>query len=405
METEKYVFMHRDDEVALLEFNQTDGYLLRVLEKKNEELVPYRANLSTQDFVAWWRDRAVPKTQGSILSFLREYNIPTTQSYLLRNLGLSLNDHYWVKPIGSNLTWDAVNLFTNDFADSLSVMHILSGNYSGVSSFSPSASTGGDLPKKWVIKEGKRYLIKESAGLSIQQSLNEIFATRLHESQKRMPYVSYSLVEEGESQKIACSCECFTSDTREFIPAWDLVGRETLAKDEPLFEDFVTRCVVGGLQEDAVRAFLDYQIVTDFLISNVDRHLNNFGVLRDTHTLDFVSMAPIFDSGNSMFYLHPPMAKATADLLKIKTHGFFSSERRHIEHVRDFGCVDLSAVPGKEEAERLYAQDKVLHDTGYDRMIAFGYEQKTAFLREMQRGTSFGKLLEKEISQSMIKFR
>lgn len=40
----------------------------------------------------------------------------------------------------------------------------------------------------------------------------------------------------------------------------------------------------------------------DFIISNSDRHLNNFGILRDSTTLQWLSYAPIFDSGNSMFY-------------------------------------------------------------------------------------------------------
>ena len=42
--------------------------------------------------------------------------------------------------------------------------------------------------------------------------------------------------------------------------------------------------------------------MTDYLFSNVDRHLNNIGILRDPNSLKFIDFAPIFDSGNSMFY-------------------------------------------------------------------------------------------------------
>lgn len=309
---------------------------------------------------------------------------------------MSLNDHYWVKPLGSSLNWDDVNVFTNDFAEDFSVLQ----DTNQFNSFFPSASTGGDLPKRWIIKEGKRYLIKDSVGLSVQQSLNEVFATAIHASQQRTRYVSYALVQQPDTDRLACSCACFTSDALKFIPAWDLVGRDSLANATPLFESFIARTIEGGIKEDAVRDFLDYQIVTDFLLSNVDRHLNSFGVLRDTSTLDFVGMAPLFDSGNSMFYQNPLMAKSAIELLKLQTHGFFTTERRHVEYVRNLGCVDVSLLPTEEDAKFLYAQDKVLHATGYDAMIAYGYRRKMEFLQELQNGVSFGKLNERLLSES-----
>ena len=40
-------------------------------------------------------------------------------------------------------------------------------------------------------------------------------------------------------------------------------------------------------------------ITLDFIIANEDRHLNNFGFIRNAETLEFVGPAPIFDSGAS----------------------------------------------------------------------------------------------------------
>ena len=39
-------------------------------------------------------------------------------------------------------------------------------------------------------------------------------------------------------------------------------------------------------------------MVFDALICNVDRHLNNFGVLVDNRTNKIKCMAPLFDHGN-----------------------------------------------------------------------------------------------------------
>lgn len=43
-------------------------------------------------------------------------------------------------------------------------------------------------------------------------------------------------------------------------------------------------------------------IVLDYIIANEDRHLNNFGVIRNTETLAWLGFAPIYDSGSSLGY-------------------------------------------------------------------------------------------------------
>ena len=40
--------------------------------------------------------------------------------------------------------------------------------------------------------------------------------------------------------------------------------------------------------------------VVDYLILNTDRHLKNFGVIRNVITLEWVRTTPIFDTGESM---------------------------------------------------------------------------------------------------------
>ena len=45
-------------------------------------------------------------------------------------------------------------------------------------------------------------------------------------------------------------------------------------------KEYRRKCV---LQE--IWVYLEYQILTDFIITNTDRPFNNFGVLRDANTL------------------------------------------------------------------------------------------------------------------------
>ena len=40
--------------------------------------------------------------------------------------------------------------------------------------------------------------------------------------------------------------------------------------------------------------------VVDYLTMNVDRHLKNFGIIRNVETLKWERVTPIFDTGQSM---------------------------------------------------------------------------------------------------------
>lgn len=43
-------------------------------------------------------------------------------------------------------------------------------------------------------------------------------------------------------------------------------------------------------------------ILLDFIMANTDRHYNNFAFLRNSNTLEWIGLAPIYDTGTSMFY-------------------------------------------------------------------------------------------------------
>ena len=57
-----------------------------------------------------------------------------------------------------------------------------------------------------------------------------------------------------------------------------------------------------ALGAPGVERAVDQMIVLDYLIANEDRHQNNFGLIRDANTLDWIGAAPIFDSGSSLGY-------------------------------------------------------------------------------------------------------
>ena len=143
-----------------------------------------------------------------------------------------------------------------------------------------------------------------------------------------------------------------------------------------MYEHFIHVCTKNGLDEGAVRTFLEYQILSDFVLTNTDRHLNNFGVLRNTHTLEFIGMAPIFDSGNSMFWDKPKMP-LYSDLDDIEVNSFRPTEMKMLKLVTNKSLLDLNKLPTEDELRAIYEMDTLIP---YVDSILLGYRKKIAML-------------------------
>jgi hypothetical protein len=162
----------------------------------------------------------------------------------------------------------------------------------------------------------------------------------------------------------------------ELIPAIDIVESRKKDNAMSMYEHFIHVCVDHGLSEGAVRSFLEYQILADFVLTNTDRHLNNFGVLRNTKTLDFIGMAPIFDSGNSMFWKNPKLPEYD-DLTKVEVNSFRKMEHQLLGYVQNREQLDLSKLPTDDELRNIYAMDSLIPCV---ESILLGYRKKIELL-------------------------
>ena len=70
-----------------------------------------------------------------------------------------------------------------------------------------------------------------------------------------------------------------------------------------LYEALILRASEKGAAAEKVRRQMEYTIMTDFILSNTDRHLNNMGFLYDSEQRCLMDMAPIFDTGNILFMI------------------------------------------------------------------------------------------------------
>lgn len=68
------------------------------------------------------------------------------------------------------------------------------------------------------------------------------------------------------------------------------------SKDD--YEDYISILGLNGIKD--ARTKIENMYILDFLIMNEDRHLNNFGIIRDVNALEWLDIAPIFDNGQSL---------------------------------------------------------------------------------------------------------
>jgi len=348
-------------------------------ENLDDPLLPLQYKANKNDFLKkWWDERSIPIGQGRVDQMLIEKGLLGPGDYLMKNLGLSLTDYYWIKPIESKLHWADVNLYENDFKE-----NILIAIDSSFKTFSPNSSLQGQLEKSWQIRNGKRYLIKGNRDELSCESMNEVFAALLHKKQGYDNYIPYSLIKiRGRRYDYGCKSPLFTSQDKELVSAWAVLTSKKKPGHLNDYEHFIEVCGEHGIDTIQLRKDLEYQIMTDYILSNRDRHMNNISVLRDAKTLKFIRMAPIYDTGKSMF-VRRTLPMRYADMVNQEVNSFCKHEQKLLEYVTDKSLVDTKKLPSSDELFKLYQKDSKLDDGRRER-VCRAYEAKIKAFEEWQ---------------------
>jgi hypothetical protein len=383
-----YYLKRRDEEIAIINLTENGFIENYKLFESNSELAPLHHPDSTDWLKKWWARRAVPISQGHIRQMLLEKGLLGPEDYLVKNLGLSLTDYYWISPIDSGLSFKDVNLFENDFHEDICIDGDAQDSPKAVPHYTPNGSLQGTLEKCWTIRNGKRGLLKGNRDSFSAESFNEIIATKLHELQNFSNYTTYKLLEiHGRPYRYGCFSELFTSMELELISAYEIETSQKKRPDVNTYEHFISVCASHGLPENVLRPFLEYQIMTDFILSNRDRHLSNISILRDANTLQFLQPAPIYDSGKSMF-VNDSIPDNEKDMLKIATESFSGTELGLLSLVKDRSLVDITNVPEPCFIRELYALDSNMTESRINAIVE-GYERKLELFTRWQKGEDF----------------
>lgn len=347
----KYILMHKNIPVADMELDDATCAISAVGHVYSENHVPVgipvkKSVINRAALNEWWTGRAIPASRAGIRNALEELNLSTTQKLLEKCLGLSLSDQYWICPVGSGIEWPQVNFFEHSFSDD--VGNILFGQGAlndHMNLMSPDNTSDGWLKKKWKIIDGKRCLIKGGSGATQQEPYNEVLASSI---MKRLdiPHVEYSLlIEEDYPYSV---CEDFITPDTDLISAWHLMQTVKKPNHVSVYQHYLDCCKTFGIP--GIKESLDWMMVLDYLIVNEDRHQNNFGVVRNAETLEYIGAAPIFDSGTSLWFDKPTMMIGAR--AKVCCKPFKTDHEEQIKLVSSFDWLDLNALYGIDEELR-----------------------------------------------------
>ena len=182
----KYTLMHKNTAVADIDIDEALGGITKIRNIISKEHLPVGIVRMQRDdevvdryaFNQWWTGRSIPASRMGVMDALDTLNVYSTKLLLTKCLGLSLSDHYWIKPYDSNISWAEINFFDNSFSDDIGdVLFGTNTKDADLDFMSPDISTDGNLQKRWKIIDGKRCLLKSGSAPFRQQPFNEVIAT------------------------------------------------------------------------------------------------------------------------------------------------------------------------------------------------------------------------------------
>ena len=318
---DKYSLRLYDEE--LLTFSLTDkgleGMKAEILSVNEDRkaVFPLDLTLADEAIMKWLERRVIPKNRAFVDEILKTLglSINNTKGIIDVCKGLSLNDSYWIVPLGFAGTFKEYNLFENRFSSVLSLVAYTGvGQSHEVFTTSPELTTQGMLRKAWRFIEGDGiYLYKggtEGAANAGREPYSEYYACQIAE-RMGLHAIHYDL--ENWKGILASKCKLFTDIDTAYLPIGHLVRSGGIKACLDYFE---------GISKEAAEEVRS-MLVFDSVIYNEDRHFGNFGVLRDNHSGKVLGAAPIFDNGLSLFnYAMPEDFEHLADYAKTRSNPY-----------------------------------------------------------------------------------
>ena len=368
----KCILMNKNQKIMLIEYNSYN-VISKIYEIYNIEYAPLavfnasknRSSSLTKTVNDWFRGRGIPSWRKDLEKLLDKLGVSSSDELLNKYYGLSLSDQYWLKDVNSAVKYEDINFFTNDFEYEAYLDASLDSSSKSIVSLdknifkSPNNTTDGMLQKGWIIESGKRVLVKGTYTSNKEEPINEYLASQIC---KRLgfDYCNYE-VEWSDKTKLISKCNDFINENEELISAYDIYNSEKKPNNISDYEFYIQ--ILEKHNVPNARENMENLFILDYLMLNNDRHLKNFGIIRNVNTLKWEKVAPIFDTGESM-----QCDKYTDEINFSSGKGkFFSNTDKDYEDIlkiigKNILRVDLSKLKGICDDYRLILekyQDKL----------------------------------------------
>ncbi len=370
----KFTLMNKNKKVFDFIYDEEEHYIVG-FEQNYQDNIRYapfgliRNNgIDKLEFNKWWKNRQIPASRKGFKDVLCNSNIYNKDNFDLldsKAYCLSLSDQYWVKGINDNIAWEDVNFFDNEFSEDIGKILFNGGTTSfDLNLNTPDMTSNGNYEKRWKIINGERYLLKAGSKIYNQEPYNEVIATSLYKRLlDKSEFVEYEIVYDND--KAISMCKNFITKDTELVPAWKINEYYNFFDNEDKYTHYI-RCLEQiGIKN--ARELIDKMIVCDYIIANKDRHFNNFGVIRDVNTLKFISVAPIFDNGCSLWYDENDLNVGEFFLTK----PFLEYEKSQLDLVSNLDWFDNSKLNDfTYEVERILLSNKLLSKERIDKIVS-----------------------------------
>ena len=238
-------------------------------------------------FNRWIEDRLILSHRVDIFSLLKTEGITKIEDIISCTNCISLLDNYWVKDVNSKLSWKSVSPYRNPLNERISRFSYDGSIVNGKKvTASPDFSTGGSFPKCWKKVNGSIYLYKAGTSMAFnsgREPYSEYLVSELAKHLFLNDCVKYELV--VYKNRVATRCKNICTED---------IGMNSISEVAPDIKRYrdLFNCNFGG-KNDNLR--LANMLILDFLTLNVDRHLNNIGVLVHNEIQRMLGIAPIYD--------------------------------------------------------------------------------------------------------------
>lgn len=272
----------------------------RRLTVKNEVLLPlYLKRVENAEL--WLETRAIDSHRANSRLLKKALRLAEKDdiSTVIHVNGATITDNYWIRPIGSELTYDDVK-FTDDYFSNLA----LKGSYNSFNraanskrSKTPELTNVGSFEKCWKLRDGKWWMYKKATH---DEMFSELFVYELGSALG----MNMAVYERGDGY--IKSLDFTDAASVNFEPASAFMG------DNEDYSD-----VVNALETICPKAIPDYirLIFMDTVCANPDRHTNNFGLLRDIKTGELIGFAPNYDNNMALISRGYPSKPKSGDML------------------------------------------------------------------------------------------